>query len=536
MIVKGYITHKDSENYSDCADYFSINPRTHRIAVSDGVSQSIMPAEWARILTKSFVSADWIPGEDVTSLQTLWSNEAHSFLQSQREAGKNPWMLANCLASKDGAGATICGVEFTSDKKWSAYILGDSCIVIINKECKIEHIYSSMDAPFGNRPDYYDSFNGMVGKVRNLDGTLDDGETMLLVSDPFSELFQKNAGSENETEIAKTIMSIDCYESFITMVDSFRREYGMHNDDSTLIIVQYDGSSSINISDEKSLDSLIEEEKYLIEQQRIERQTRINADNDAWAAANKHHSIESYESYVSQFVNGLHKKEALRQIEILRKQDEANPLTESQGNVLASDTTRCQTQCITHETLSEEATAEKGKNSSRKAPGSEKGESAEGPSEDPVCSKEEKKVSNLEPSLEVPFAIQQSQDGNPRELSGEKIYEADGIKQKQEMQAGCSSEERNTTGNHPEEVVVDTSFDHSNVAICTPPDVDSSDGIDRAEFIQLKETALTLFKKYHYRFEHEFSRQKWNTDRLERINKCFEDFWCELEGIIYKDL
>lgn len=534
MIVKGYITHKDSENYSDCADYFGINPETHRIAVSDGVTQSIMPAEWARILTDSFISAAWTPGEDVASLQTLWLNEAHSFLQSQREAGKNPWMLSNCLAAKDGAGATICGVEFTSDKKWSANILGDSSIVIINKGCKIEHIYSSMDAPFGNRPDYYDSFNGMVGTARNFEGTLDDGETMLLVSDPFSELFQKNVGSENETKIVQAVLSIDCYESFITMVDSFRREYGMHNDDSTLIIVQYDGSSSINICDEKSLESLIKEEKHQIEQQRIELQTRINADNDAWETANKHHSIESYESYISQFVNGSHTKEALRQIEILRKQDEANSLTESPGNVLASDTTRSQTQFITPETISKDVKADKGMNSSRKAPESEDGESAEGSSEDPVCSKEEKK-SNLEPYFEVPFTIQHCQDGTQCELPGEEIYEANGIKQKQEIRAGCLSEERNTTGNHSEEVVIDTSSDHSNVAICIPHDIDSSDGIDRAEFILLKETALTLFKKYHSRLEHEFSRQKWNADRLERINKCFEDFWCELEGIIYKD-
>lgn len=55
MKVRGYITHKAAEKFSDCADYFGICPQTKRVAVSDGVSQSTMPLEWARILVNAYV-------------------------------------------------------------------------------------------------------------------------------------------------------------------------------------------------------------------------------------------------------------------------------------------------------------------------------------------------------------------------------------------------------------------------------------------------------------------------------------------------
>ena len=69
MKLKAYITHKKAEKYSDCADYFGICPPQKRVAVSDGVSQSIMPLEWAKILVSAYLDKSWEPEQNVTSLQ-----------------------------------------------------------------------------------------------------------------------------------------------------------------------------------------------------------------------------------------------------------------------------------------------------------------------------------------------------------------------------------------------------------------------------------------------------------------------------------
>ena len=93
MKLRGFITHKAAEYYSDCADYFRICPRTKRVAVSDGVSQTIMPAEWAKILVDSFVEKEWTPGESTASLKRKGLTLASEFATEERKKGKNPWLL-----------------------------------------------------------------------------------------------------------------------------------------------------------------------------------------------------------------------------------------------------------------------------------------------------------------------------------------------------------------------------------------------------------------------------------------------------------
>lgn len=110
MNIKGYITHKLCESDSDCQDYFHINPETRKIAISDGMSQSIFQSKWAQILVQSFTASD---SDDITNqlpqLQKQWQDYAQKELKRQEEAGVQTWMLENCLLERNGAGATFCG-------------------------------------------------------------------------------------------------------------------------------------------------------------------------------------------------------------------------------------------------------------------------------------------------------------------------------------------------------------------------------------------------------------------------------------------
>ena len=77
MKIRAYITHKLEENNSDCQDYFRIDSSRKKIAISDGVSQSIFSAKWAQMLVKEYTDSDC---EDISTqllnLQKQWQDFA----------------------------------------------------------------------------------------------------------------------------------------------------------------------------------------------------------------------------------------------------------------------------------------------------------------------------------------------------------------------------------------------------------------------------------------------------------------------------
>jgi hypothetical protein len=374
MKLRAYITHKNAEKYSDCADYFKICPKQKKVAVSDGVSQSIMPLEWAKIIVSAFIDGTWDPSQDVNVLQQKWLKEANDFLENQRSQGINPWMLENCLNNKDGAGATFCGITFSQKNKWDASVLGDSCVITIDEQNKVIDIISSKDGKFDNRPDYFDSFQSQKGSVKTKSGTLKENQKLLLVSDPFSELLQNEKNSENETIIVKRLLSLNSYQQYLQLVDDFRNQYHMHDDDSTLIVIEYDGKKDITILDYKTLESLIAEEQddedtkfwnracelntkesfkeYLdnssIKKYKEEAQRQINnidseEDNTYWKTVEKE-SQDLYEKYLSKYPNGLHSQIATHRIdELNQKSSEGSNGNdqEDQSETSSEDPDRC---------------------------------------------------------------------------------------------------------------------------------------------------------------------------------------------------
>ena len=48
--IKGFITSKKSELYSDCADNYDVKTEHNKFAISDGVSKSFFPKVWSEIM------------------------------------------------------------------------------------------------------------------------------------------------------------------------------------------------------------------------------------------------------------------------------------------------------------------------------------------------------------------------------------------------------------------------------------------------------------------------------------------------------
>ena len=260
MKIRAFITHKLREHYSECQDRFCISSDSHAIAVSDGMSQSVFPDYWAEILSYSYAKNGHCTNEDRKKLCGVWLKKVEDFISAERSNGKNPWRLQNCIDAQNGAGATLCGIQFIDAEKWIGHVLGDTCIIEVDITGKEPiKILTSEKKAFDSYPDYYESFPNKVGRgqIKEFTGKLSEGHCLLLVSDPFSEFFSNH--KEHCSQWLRRILELKGHEDYCSLVDDWRHE-GLHNDDSTLCIIEPDGSMDFNIEQEDDITSLIEKE------------------------------------------------------------------------------------------------------------------------------------------------------------------------------------------------------------------------------------------------------------------------------------
>lgn len=543
MKVRGYITHKSAEKFSDCADYFGICPQTKRVAVSDGVSQSIMPLEWAKILVNAYVDKKWEPKGDLRRLKQQWLDQAESFLKGQKDEGIQNWMLENSLSEHDGAGATFCGISFSDGNNWSASILGDTCLVSINKgDNHIVDIFASNKGDFDNCPDYFDSFNEKHGEVKSTSGVLGENDILLLVSDPFSELFQKVQGTENESDIIGEILELQSFDEFSNLIDELRDKFGMHNDDSTLVIVEYDGTDNLNITDAKPLDILIQEEE----------EEETNDEEELWREAREKDTVEGYDKYLSNSRLKHHHQEARKQIELLKqdKEDwEKAVAKKSEDEYKRYINIHPQGKYVKN---AEDALAKMtNKPTNSKTPEVEGEEKDEPASEDPVSidTSEKKEINEIKVTDEQPsgcFATiitPEIQSGKVQKTkTAECIHEKTDSSKEYETEKVSGDNSETTIFSKGDRIEkckhkkkMGTEVEEPNLTLRMPVDVDSSDGINLEEFRKLQEIAEQLFNKHLSSFDKAFAMRKWKTDRKDNISKCFRSYWLELGELIFRD-
>ena len=275
MKIRAFITHKLAEKYEDCQDSYSIS--NNAIAVSDGMSQSIFPNWWAESLTKAFVKDNWIP--DTNNLEDIrleWINKVNHFIDTETSKGKNLWRLKNSIAEKKGAGATICGIRFNNETDWAGYVLGDTCVIEINVDNQVERIYTSQEGSFDNHPDYFDSFSEGKGEPKVICGKLTVNNKLIIASDPFVDFLYEKRGELGEANYIKQLFELENNHDFCELVDNWRKNEGLHNDDSTLILIEYDDKISLDIVYDKGLHSLIEEERNNLETENLNGDISVN--------------------------------------------------------------------------------------------------------------------------------------------------------------------------------------------------------------------------------------------------------------------
>ena len=190
MKIKAFITHKKAERYCDCQDYFVIDTSNRAIAVSDGMSQSVFPDKWARILTEYYTNnlRFELSPDVLNDLQHQWKGHVDRYLEESSKSGKPTYRLRNSLKENRGAGATLCGIQFLEGRKWVASIIGDTSLIEISPENEIVNIYSTIQDSYNNHPDFLDSMLQGRGEIKKFEGELGGKVACLcIVSDPFAE-------------------------------------------------------------------------------------------------------------------------------------------------------------------------------------------------------------------------------------------------------------------------------------------------------------------------------------------------------------
>lgn len=280
MKIKGFITHKLKENFTDCQDRFSVNPVTKSIAVSDGMSQSWQQKIWAQLLVEKFVEdINWQPNnETIKPLCIQWRERVVEFIEHLKvsEAPVNlVYRNERNLAEGKSAGATFVGIRFEGTK-WKGSVLGDSCLIEWNGVEASFHTSQNIES-FDNHPDYYDSniLNEGKGTPKAISRTLDKDGYLFLVSDPFSDFLFEHNKQGDVAEYIQQLLKLSSHEDFEVLVDEWRKA-GMHNDDTTLVIVEPNDSDDFSIEQDKmdDINKLIEEEKRLIEEKRKEEEAK----------------------------------------------------------------------------------------------------------------------------------------------------------------------------------------------------------------------------------------------------------------------
>ena len=277
MVINAFITHKKAECFKDCQDRFSVNLDTKSVAVSDGMGSTWQQKIWANVLVKAFTdSNDWTPDskESITEQCALWRNKVEEFivkLKEQNESLNVIYRNERNLAEGRSAGATFVGVRLKDDV-WKGVVLGDSCLITWDGG-NAEFYTSQKVEEFDSYPDYFDSNAIKEGKGIPLpiEVHADANKTLLMVSDPLSDfLLEKNKSGKIKEYIIELI-DISRHEDFESLVLQWREE-GMHNDDTTAVIIKPSEKDSLVLGAIDDIESRIEEERG--EKKKVEKEEK----------------------------------------------------------------------------------------------------------------------------------------------------------------------------------------------------------------------------------------------------------------------
>lgn len=236
ITLKGYITCKEAENPSDCADNYAYNQETFRFAISDGVTKSFFPNIWSKILVESFVALEGATELSIIDCQDKWLKQ----VDEKANAPEAKWFTKNAYNRQESGMATFVSLRFDNGK-WFAKALGDSYLFFIprGKEESFDNWvrFSSkneMPPVFDNYPDYFSSRGkDHHGEAKLYEDSLESG-TFYLMTDALAEWVFK----EKEKALSEMQKMWNNQSEFELSINGLRKLQKLNNDDSSVLIIE----------------------------------------------------------------------------------------------------------------------------------------------------------------------------------------------------------------------------------------------------------------------------------------------------------
>ncbi len=253
--IKTFLTWASGKNANTCSDKIAINKEKQRYAVADGVSASYMPSIWAEILSETFANDDTTPElfnkllEEglLDNLSAKWKEQAEEI--EQQAEGKLAMRYERTKELYVNAASTLAGISIY-DNAVHYFVIGDSCIFLIDKSSlTVLSEIKSVDS-FTNRPDYIASDNHIDGTPIVGSEKLPDG-WIVLMTDAVAKWFWKK--QEQNPEFVIELWNISTQDEFESLIQKERDDETMDNDDVAIVMIKVEnGESDSEIDQEAS--------------------------------------------------------------------------------------------------------------------------------------------------------------------------------------------------------------------------------------------------------------------------------------------
>jgi hypothetical protein len=202
-----------------------------RAAVADGATESAFAGSWAETLAGGLCDIEVTPDAVVETLadwQTTWRDRISDRVEAL------PWY--GDAKAREGAFATLLGLELRRGGHWRAMGIGDCLLVHLRGETVQQAWPYTAPDDFTNRPALVQSRSGHSSPkpedCRAATGTWKKGDTFLLATDAVAAWLLRTGPSAARTWTA---------DGFREAVDAARAEGVLRNDDCTLLVLKLTG-------------------------------------------------------------------------------------------------------------------------------------------------------------------------------------------------------------------------------------------------------------------------------------------------------
>ena len=237
---------KPSE-YEDAAcpsrTYDAARPR-FRCAVADGATEASYSLIWAHLLVNAFARGrldDLAPGA-LAQVRDRWRGVVDARLQKP-----HPWYADAKFRS--GAFAALVTLDLgggpsEAEGTWSAYAIGDSCLIQMREGRVLSAFPLSDSSSFNDRPALLSSNSGDAFEPQRIRGTWAANDTFYLMSDAISRWFfaQREAG-EHPWDVLRDLRRRED-ERFCAWLTQLRDSKALKNDDVTILRVYVEASGA----------------------------------------------------------------------------------------------------------------------------------------------------------------------------------------------------------------------------------------------------------------------------------------------------